>query len=376
MLAVEKVDLANKAQVRRFVKLPYRLYAKCPQWVPPLFIDAYMYLNRKKHPFYEHSDADFFIAVRDGLDVGRIAVLENKPFNKAHGTRKANFYLFECENDQETANALFEKAFEWARARNLDTIVGPKGFSPFDGYGIQVEGFEHRQMMNMMNYNFSYYPKLVENLGFTKDVDFVSCYLNRKSFDGMDKRIYAIAKRVEERGVLRVVNFKTKNEIRAWADRIGKTYNNTFVNNWEYYPLSKREIKFVLDNLLQVVDPPLIKIIAHGEDVVGFALGFPDASVGFQRAKGRLLPFGIIHLLLAMKRTKWIALNGAGVLPEFQGRGGNALMYVELEKTLKNYQFEHAELTQVAESAVNMRHDLVSIGGKPYKNHRVYIKHL
>src|SRR5512134_2813252 len=106
MLTIEKVDTKNKTQVKRFVEFPYWLYRDCPQWVPPLYVDAYMYLNRDKHPFHEHSDVDFFLAVRDGRVVGRIAAIENKPFNQYHHTRKADFYLFDCENDPEAAAAL------------------------------------------------------------------------------------------------------------------------------------------------------------------------------------------------------------------------------------------------------------------------------
>ena len=120
MLTIEKIDTDNKAQVKRFVKLPFQLYQDCPQWVPLLDIDAFAYLNRKKHPFHEHSDVDFFLAVRDGKDIGRIATIENKPFNQYHHTKKANFYFFDSENDQEVTAVLFETAFEWARKRGLD----------------------------------------------------------------------------------------------------------------------------------------------------------------------------------------------------------------------------------------------------------------
>jgi hypothetical protein len=375
MLTVEKIDTNNKAQVRRFVTIPYRLYENHPQWVPPLFIDAETQLNRKKHPFYEHSDADFFIAVRDGHDVGRIAALENRRFNDYHGTRQAQFYLFDCEDDAEAARLLFEQVFEWARKRQLDTIVGPKGFGVLDGYGIIVEGYEHRQMMTMMNYNYPYYVQLVEGNGFTKEVDFVSCYLGADTFH-LPARIHSIAERVLARGTLQVQRFRTKNDLRAWADRIGKAYNNAFVNNWEYYPLTQREIAFLLENLLTIADPRLIKVITHGEEAVGFLFGFADVSAALQRAKGRLLPFGLIDIILEVRRTKWLALNGAGILPEFQGRGGNALLYSEMEKTIREYSFLHADLTQVAETAVQMRKDLENVGGKTYKNHRVYKKGL
>jgi len=376
MLNVEKIDTNNKSLVKRFVRIPYRLYKNHPQWVPPLFMDAETQLNRSKHPYYEHSDADFFIATRDGRDVGRIAALENKRFNAYHKTKQAQFYLFECEDDQEAADALFTRLFDWAKGRGLDNIVGPKGFGALDGYGIQIEGYEHRQMMTMMNYNYPYYVGLIESIGFTKEVDFVSCYLSKEAFN-LPERVYRIVDRVKKHNNLGVQRFESKKDLKAWAPRIGKLYNESFINNWEYYPLTDREIQFLLENILTVADPRLIKIITHNEnEAIGFLFGFPDLSAALQRAKGRLLPFGLIDLMMEMKRTKWVSLNGAGVLPEYKGVGGNALLYVEMEKTLHDFNFDHADLTQVAETAVEMRHDLENVGGRAYKNHRVYHKQI
>jgi hypothetical protein len=244
-----------------------------------------------------------------------------------------------------------------------------------DGYGLLVEGFEHRQVMTMMNYNYPYYPDLVEGMGFEKEVDFVSCYLSAEGFQLPD-RVHRIAKRMQDRGNLQVLRFNSKGELNRWVSRIGQAYNQAFVNNWEYYPLTDKEIDFVMQNVETVADPRLIKIITHGEDVIGFLFGWRDLSYGLQRARGRLFPFGLIHILLDMQRTKWVALNGAGILPEFHGRGGNALLYSEMEKTIHEYSFEHADLTQVAETAVQMRNDLENLGGKAYKNHRVYKKQL
>jgi hypothetical protein len=375
MLTIEKVDLQSKAQVNRFVRIPFRLYANCAQWVPPFISDIEAMLNKKKHPFYEHSDGDFFIAVRDGRDVGRIAALENRPFNQYHKTQDAEFYLFECEDDQEAANGLFDKVFEWARQRGLNHVVGPKGLSPFDGYGIQIEGFDQRQMMVMMNYNYPYYSKLVETIGFTKEVDFVSCYLARDKFI-IPEKVKKAAEIVQKRGTFEVLNFRKQRELVNYANRIGQAYNKTFINNWEYYPLTDKEISFTLEGLLKVADPKLIKIITHQGEIVGFLLAFPDISAALQRGKGKINLFTIIDMLLEFKRTKWVSLNGAGVLPQYHGLGGNALMYSEMEKTLHDYQFVHAELTQVAETAVQMRQDLTNVGGRAYKNHRVYQMHI
>ncbi len=371
MLTVEKIDTRDSTQVRQFVALPFRLYDRHPQWVPPLIGDVEIQLNRREHPFYEHSDADFYLAIRDGRPVGRVATLENRRYNEYHQVRQAQFYLFDCEDDQEAACALFDRLFEWAHARGLDTVAGPKGFGPLDGYGLLVEGFEHRQMMTMMNYNYPYYPRLLEAIGFRKVVDFVSNYISAETFR-LPERVHRIAQRVQERGSLRVQRFRTKKELTAMAGRIGFAYNKAFVNNWEYYPLTDREIKFALDNLLTVADPRLIKTIMHDDKVVGFLFAFPDVSAALQRARGHLFPFGLADLLIEMRRTKWVALNGAGVLPEYQGRGGNTLLYTEMEKTVRDFGFQHADLTQVAETAVQMRRDLENVGSKPYKNHRVY----
>ena len=375
MLSIEKVNTDNKSQVKRFVQFYYDLYKDCPQWVPPLFVDAYLPLNRKKHPFFEHSEADFFLAVRDGRVVGRICAGENKLFNEFHKTRKAQFYFFDAIEDMEVAKTLFEAAFDWARKRGLDTMVGPKGLSPFDGYGILVEGYEHRQMMSMMTYNYDYYPKLVEALGFEKEVDFVSCYLPADAFK-IPERVERIAQRVLQRGNLWVKNFKSKKElVGGWAQRIGRTYNQTFIHNWEYYPFTQGDVDYAVQNVFMVADHRLIKLIMHGDDIVGFLFAFPDASAALQRAKGRLFPFGIVDILLEMKRTKTVSGNGMGVLPEFQGTGGNALLYYELGKTvLDNYDFKFVEMTQVAETTKQMRADLKNLNGVEYKNHRVYRK--
>jgi GNAT superfamily N-acetyltransferase len=308
--------------------------------------------------------------------VGRICAADNKPFNDYHKTKKAHFYAFDSIDDLEVARALFDAAFNWAKERGLHTLIGPKGLSPFDGYGIQIEGFEHRQMMTMMNYNYDYYPKLMESLGFEKEVDFVSCYLPAEAFK-IPERVEQIARRVIERGTLKVKKFKSKRELIQWAPRIGEAYNKAFIHNWEYYPFSSGDIQYAVDNIFLVADPRLIKVILAGEEIVGFLFAFPDVSAALQRAKGRLFPFGIVDILLEMKRTKTISGNGMGILPEHQGKGGNALLYYEMGKTaLDFHQFEHVEMTQVAETTRQMRADLKNLNGVEYKNHRVYRKKL
>jgi hypothetical protein len=228
----------------------------------------------------------------------------------------------------------------------------------------------------MMNYNYDYYPRLMDALGFEKEVDFVSSYLPSESLK-MPERVERIAKRVLERGDLWVKNFKSKRELVQWAPRIGYTYNKAFINNWEYYPFTEGDVKYAVDNVFMIADRRLIKLIMHKDEIVGFLFAFPDVSAALQRAKGRLFPFGIIDILLEMKRTKTVSGNGMGILPEFQGKGGNALLYYEMGNTVFSFnQFQHVEMTQVAETAVQMRADLKNLNGVEYKSHRVYRKSL
>jgi len=373
MITIKQVDTRSKKEVNEFVKFPFKLYENVNEWVPPIISDIKLMLNENKHPFYEHSDAEFFTARDSGEMVGRIACLENKKYNQYHGKKDASFYLFECIDDQSVAKALFDRAHDWAHDRGLNVIIGPKGLASFDGYGFLIEGFDKRQMMTMMNYNLPNYPKFVEALGFTKVVDWVSSYINIPDFK-MPERAKIVAKRVEERGKFKVLRFSSKKELRKWSWKIGQAYNNSFVNNWEYYPLSDKEIKFVMDNIMVVAVPELLKVITYNDEVVGFLFAFPDISAALQKHKGQLSPLALVSYLRELKKTNWISFNGVGVLPEYHGRGGNVLMFSEIYKTAHAANFLHGELTQIAETATQMRKDLKNLGVTPYKNHRIYSK--
>jgi len=231
-------------------------------------------------------------------------------------------------------------------------------------------------MMNVMNYNYIYYKDLVENYGFEKEVDFVSSYLKPEHFV-LPEKVTKAAELAIKRGRFEVKGFKSRGEIRQWITRIGKAYNDAFVNNWEYYPLTEKEIKMVVENILIIVEPKNLFILLKDDKVVGFEIPFPDVSAAMQKNKGKLGPIEMLRLLRELKKTDWMDFDGIGILPEAQGFGGNAILYkVVSEVVLKNPQFKHIELTQVAETAKQMRLDLANLGSKFYKNHRVYKKSL
>ncbi len=210
-----------------------------------------------------------------------------------------------------------------------------------------------------------------------KEVDFVSSYMKLDEFV-LPEKVKKAIEIAKKRRSLTVKSFKNKKEIYAWKDKLRDAYNKSFVKNWEYYPLSDRELKFVIDNAIGFVIPEIVKFILDKDgEAVGFVLPFPDVSATMQKNKGKLGPIEIVRLMRALNQTEWLDFNGIGILPEFQGMGGNALLMEALNSAAhENPRFVHAELTQVAETATQMRKDLGNLGVRFYKNHRVYKKEL
>ncbi len=325
----------------------------------------------RRHPFFEHSDGAFFLAEMDGRAAGRIAVLEPRRFNEYRKRRDARFYFFDCRDDAAVAGALFAAAAEWARSRGLSRLIGPQGFSGMSGGGILVEGFQHPPAMTMMGYNHPYYGKLAENSGFRKYKDFFSAWLDGAAYTTPEK-IARVADITLKRGGFRVAAMRTKKDLAAMAAEIGRIYNESWEDHDEYCPLTEKELSRLASGLLLVSDPSLIKVILKGDDVAGFCLAFPDLSDALRAARGRLTPFSMLRLLAEKKRTRRYIINGIGILPRYRNTGGTAVIYRELERTLKSRNVLGADLTQIAETTVLMLKDMETLGGRVYKTHRVF----
>jgi len=372
-MSVRKIDTSRPRDVRQFINVPFELYRDCAQWVPPLVSDMKLALNRDKYPFYRHSSADFFIAEEGNRTVGRIAVLDNRRYNACHESKTAFFYYFETVEELRVARLLFEAASDWAHSRGLNVIVGPRGLLRSDGHGLLVEGFEHRPAMGVP-YNLPYYATYLEALGFEKEIDFMSAHLEA-DFD-LPQRFYDVADRVKERRGFWVKSFTSKRQLRRWVPEVQRVNNEAFSDVWGYYPIDEAEADAIADRFLAAADPRLIKLVMKGDEVAGFVIGYPDISAGIQRANGRFWPFGWLHLLIEFRRTDWINFNGAGILPKFQGAGASAVLYTELAKTVLDFDFQHADLVQVAENNVESKGEVNAIGAEWYKRHRIYRRSL
>ncbi|MDE3089044.1 MAG: hypothetical protein KGJ80_06640, partial [Chloroflexota bacterium] len=369
------IDTANSRHVRQFLALPFRIYRSVPQWVPPIDQDAHRMLDRRKHPFYRHSDAAFFLALDDSeRAVGRIAVLENRNYNAYNKEATAFFYLFECEDARAASDALFDAAFEWARGRGLNKIIGPKGFSALDGMGLLVKGFEHRPALGIP-YNPPYYPALIQAAGFEQTGDVVSGYLNASTAQFPEK-IHAVAELVQKRRGLRVVRFKTRSDLQMLVPRLRDLYNASIEGTTGNVPLTDDEVKTLADQILWFADPRLIKVVMKDDELVGYLFAYPDISAAIQRTRGRLFPFGWIDLLLELRRTRRININGAGIVEKYRGLGGTAILFSEMHKSVIEGKFIHADLVQIGVDNDKMQREMRDLGIDFYKAHRMYARDL
>lgn len=368
-----QINTAHSRHVKQFLEFPFRLYRDLPQWVPPLEIDARKMLDRQRHPFYQHSDAAFFLATEDNRVIGRIAVLDHRHYNAYNKESTAFFYLFECEDDRAASNALFDAAFSWARARGLNKMIGPKGFSALDGMGLLIKGFEHRPALGIP-YNPPYYPALIEAAGFAGTGDVVSGYLNADF--RLPEKIHQVSERVQQKRGLSIARFKTRRDLEFLVPRLKELYNSSLEGTVGNYPLTDDEVKSLADQILWFADPRLIKIVMKGNEWVGYLFAYPDISAALQRTRGKLLPFGWLALLWEMKRTEWVNLNGAGIIDKYRGLGGTAILFSEMHKSVREGKFKHADLVQIGVENDRMQRELRDLGIDFYKTHRMYARSL
>ncbi len=377
-IEIRRVTISDRSAVREFCRFAKRLYRDCPYWVP-WFDRALERIIARRHSFFEHSDGECFLVQRtysrQRRTVGRFALLEPRRFNDYRHKHDARFYFFDLEDDRQVAAAIFDFAAHWARKRGLTRLIGPQGFSGFTGAGILIDGFDQPAAMTMMNYTRPYYRGLIEGAGFGKYKDFVSARIVVDDYTASAKQ-QRVMELVMKRNRFEVPEFTNKREFRAVAREIGRIYNESWQDHEEFVPLTERELAELVDDLLLVTDPALIKVIRRERDIVGFILGFPDLTPALQKARGRLNPLSLRRILRDKKRTRCFIINGIGILPEYRNQGGTSLLFSTMEKSLRDRGVISIEMTQIAETTALMLAAMRDLGGRVYKTHRVYQREL
>lgn len=370
-MKIIEIHPESRQDQKRFLQLPFRIYQRIPQWVPPLAFDARRVFDQKKHPFYQSGEASFFLALdQQEMPCGRIAVLRHHKYNEYNNDNAAFFYLFECVNDRAISDMLFERAVDWAKSRGLTKMIGPKGFTALDGLGLLVKGFEHRPAYGQP-YNPPYYPELMEGAGFIPCGDIVSGYLDPKQ-TVLPEKVEKAAELIQKRRGIQVIQLNNRRKLINIIPELQKLYNDSLEGTTGNIPLTETDLRTMANQLLWFADPRLIKIIRKDGALIGFLLAYPDISAAVQRCRGRLLPFGWLDILLEMRRTVWVNINGAAIAEKYRGMGGTALLFKAMYDSIREGDFEHADLVQIGADNEKMQLELRSLGIDFYKCHRLY----
>jgi ribosomal protein S18 acetylase RimI-like enzyme len=374
-MKIRQIDVKDHREVDWFINFPYHLYKQEDLWIPPLLDEARNQIVN--HPFYEHSQAAFFVVETGppptGDVLGRIAVMDNRRYNVYAQSSSAFVGFFETTDDSQVSGLLFDAVFDWASMQGLKEILGPHGLSYQDGRGILINGFEHPPVYNVP-FNFPYYEKHLTGAGFLKDTDFHSGYLALPEIT--PEKYSILAERAMRRRYLWVKSVSSKPEMNEWLPQIMQVQIEAYKTSHLYYSPTEKEIQYQIDAILAFGAPGLLKILMDREKVVGYILGYLDISKAIKKTHGRLLPFGWYTVLQETKHTRRIYIHQLGILPTHRNMGGDILLYLEMLKTFLANNYEHIGIIQVNEKTIANHSDFGKLGVHWNKTHRTYRKDL
>ncbi len=367
------IPVETKKSRAEFIDFPHDLYLGDPNYVPELFVAQDDLLNPAKHPFFKHSSAQLFLAYENGKLVGRIAAIWNVHHNTYNNVNEGQFGFFDCIDSQKVANALLKTAEDWVKAKGGDKLVGPINLSTNETCGLLIEGFDTPPVA-MMTYNYPYYIDLIDNYGFSKQVDLRAYDVRTET---ANLRSVALLEKLEERLkrsgiILREINLKDfKNE----AEKIKKVYNQAWDKNLGFVPMTDDEFAWVAKDLKMIVDPSFCIIAEKDNEIVGFSVGIPNINeILIKIKRGRLLPTGIFKLLFGKKNIKTLRVMMLGVLEPYRKLGIEACLYGRIIKNAKPKGIEGAECSWMLEHNYMMNHAIEQINGKLTKSYRIYEK--
>jgi GNAT superfamily N-acetyltransferase len=373
--------VGGRRDLSRFIKLPYRLHEGTP-WVPPLVFERRTFLNRRKNPFFEHAEAEYFLAERDGEVVGRITAQIDKRWDeyqgKGEGGGDGMFGFFETEDDPAVAGALLDTAAAWLRERGRERMLGPMDFTTNDEVGLLVEGYEIAPMI-LQPWHPPYYKKLIEGWGMVKTMDLLMWYLhlteqihNQGQFHPM---IHAAAEQCEGEHGVTIRNMRIK-DLESEIGRFMEVYNAAWGRNWGFVPVTEEEVSFQAKNLKQVLDERWTFIAERDGEVLGAALTLPDINQVLAKMGGRLLPFGWLTFLRQKPKIDRVRVFALGVKPEHQHLGIAAAFYIKHLEEASPEGVPAGETGWILETNEPMNRAMEGMGGKVVKRYRLYEKGL
>ena len=371
-MSVEIKTVRNRQDLKRFVDFSEKLYKDCDNWVPALRGDEFDTFDPKKNGAYDYCESECYLAVREGEVVGRVAAIINHHANRDWGEEIVRFGWLDFIEDKEVLKALLDAVVAWGKARGCTKVKGPWGFTDMDKEGLLVEGFEHLSPFTCL-YNYPYYDRLLQELGFSKDVDWTQRIA--KVTDQLPP-MFQFAGLIEQRYGLHVFQARSTKEL---ADRYGLAifhmYNETFAPLFQFTPLTDKQIDRYLKTYVPILRPEFVSICLDKDDrPVGFTFCVPSLAKAVKKARGRLFPLGFVHILRALRRNDTLEALMIGVLPEYQGKGANVLMFKHIHENALKFGIDKMILNPQLEENFKVQSLFEQYETEPFMRRRAYSK--
>ena len=367
-------EVNNRTLLKKFVSFAYILYSGNKYWVPPLFMDEIKTLRKDKNPSFEFCEAKYWLAWRENRIVGRIAGIINHRFNQKVGKNYLRFGWIDFIDDEEVVRALFDTLELWGKEKNMRYIHGPLGFTDMDYEGMLIEGFEELGTLATI-YNYPYYPSHLEKLGFKKDTDWLEYQLIPPQ--QIPEKISRIADGIAKRYHLHLLKIKKAKELLPYAHQIFEVLNSAYNNLYGFVPLTEKQIDYYTKQYFGFIIPEYVPVVLdQNNKVAAFGITMPSLSRALQKNRGKLLPFGFLSLLKAMKFNSEIDLYLTAVRPDMQNKGVNAMLINEMNKIYVRNKIQSVESNPELEDNQKVQAQWRFFTQRQHKRRRCYIKEI
>ena len=376
-MAVEIRQIETKRELKQFIQFANDLYADCPYYCPPLLFDELNCFDPEKNPALEVCEFQLWMAYREGKPVGRVAGIINRRANEKWGFKHVRFGWFDFIDDIEVSKALLDTVAAWGKARGMDALNGPVGFTDFDHEGLLLEGYEYPAVMASL-YNYPYYVKHIDAYGLVKEADWIELQVFPPK--QTPERIERLAEMVKQRYHVKIVKVKNSREL---VKRFGIEYMDVidaaYQKLYNFQPMTDKQKNYYKDMYFQFLNFDFVTLVVNEkEELVGVGLGMPDIAPALRKSGGKLFPFGWYHLLKALKAKKMERFSFLliAVRPDYQDKGINALFLQDQIPIINQYGIKTLETTSMLETNTKVLSFFMQFDHKQHKRHRAYIKPL
>ena len=375
MSQIEVSPVNTRKERDAFIKFPWRIYRNDPAWVPPLILERKAFLDRKRHPFYQHGDAALFVARQNGEIAGRIMASDDPNYNSLHQSNVGCFGLFECIDNHDIATALFDAASDWLRARGRNEIMGPIDYSTNYVCGLLIDGFEHPPTI-LTSHNPRYYPPLIESCGFSKTKDWYAWWFSEFPEPAERLRKVAVARAGRHGVIIRPVNLR---KIEDESRRLRTIYNQAWKKNWGFVPFTEAEFDHLAREMKPLIVPHGTLLAEIGDEPIGFVIAVPDINVALRHINGRLtcfgFPIGLIKLLYYKTKIRTARLVALGVVEKYRRAGIAETLVLGVMDAAFKRGFT-GELSMTLEDNFMINRFIEALGAARYKTYRIYSRPL